>query len=106
MVWRLERKAGVADFEPVGIADHLHRRLHAVAAVHQGIDQRLAQGAQRDDGRVAALQLAFFQPKALGQVIQHRGLGAAQRREQRRAQLTVSKRRSGCGTHSRPGTRM
>ena len=44
----------------------------------------------------------LFHPKPSRQVIQHRGLGAAQQREQRRAQLhRVKAMRSGCGTHSR-----
>ena len=52
--------ARIAHFQPVGVADHLHRAVDAVAAVHQRIDDGLADHALGDEWAVLPLQLALF----------------------------------------------
>jgi hypothetical protein len=83
---RLEREAGVADFQPVGVANDLHRAVAAVAAVHQGVDHGLADHAKGMTGVSLPLQVALGQAEAFGQVVQDGGLGAADQAEQRVAQ--------------------
>ncbi len=87
MLGRLEREAGIADFQPVGVANDLYRTVAAIAAVHQGIDQRFADDAQRNHRLVLSLQFAFGQTEVPGQIIQHGSLGTADQAEQRVAQF-------------------
>ena len=87
MLRRLERETRVANLQPVGVANDLHRAVAAVAAVHQRVHQRLTDDTLRDHRFVLALQVALVQSKALGQIVQHSGLGAADQAKQRIAQL-------------------
>ncbi len=83
----LDRMTRVAHLQPVGVADHLHGAVDAIAAVHHRVDDGLTDHAQWQCRLVLARQRTFGQRKRLHQLVAHRGLGPADGREQRRTDL-------------------
>ena len=65
--------------------------------MHQRVDQCLADHAQGDGWCIAPLQVAFFQRKAFGQVVQNGSLGAAHQAQQWVAQIDGVKAPVGVG---------
>lgn len=82
-----EGMAGIANLQPVPIADDLHRALHPIAAMHNGVYHRLADDAVRHERDVCPVKLTRRERECLGQAVQNGCPRASDERDQWGAKL-------------------